>query len=334
MAPIPSEHRPTADAPVPTPAAAAGPPIGAAPFAVTVPPELVLGSDRTGSTSCTVSNLMGRPGRVRLIPHARQGAEDSWLRIDGPTEVPIGVAGTVTATLVVTVPPTAPAGEAVVALDVVAEDDPEQVTPGQAVRIVIPPPPPQRRRVPWLVIGIVAAIVVLLAGGAAFFLLRGGSGPVNTAAPTISGEAVAGRVLTADPGTWSGDDPGLALQWLRCDGGGGECVAVPGATGRTLTLGGDDLGHRLQVQVTATDADGEAVATSQPAGPVQTVVPPLTLPLREARRAAAAAGLTLSPVRGRFGCLIVTGQDPEPGRVVPAGTVVTVTVAVIGRAPC
>jgi hypothetical protein len=43
--------------------------IGAQLFAVTAPSELTLAADRTGSTSFTVTNLTGRPVKVRLIPH-------------------------------------------------------------------------------------------------------------------------------------------------------------------------------------------------------------------------------------------------------------------------
>ena len=44
------------------------------------------------------------------------------------------------------------------------------------------------------------------------------SGPSNTSPPEISGEAVVGQTLTADPGEWSGDpEPTIAYQWQRCE---------------------------------------------------------------------------------------------------------------------
>src|SRR5204863_314886 len=53
--------------------------------------------------------------------------------------------------------------------------------------------------------------------------------PVNTVAPSVSGQAVAGQLLTASPGSWSGSPaPTFAYQWQRCDSGGANCVAIAG----------------------------------------------------------------------------------------------------------
>ena len=64
--------------------------------------------------------------------------------------------------------------------------------------------------------------------------------PQNTAKPTITGTPRSGQTLTAQDGTWSGTPPAVARQWLRCDGSGGACAAIAGATGPTLVLGGAD----------------------------------------------------------------------------------------------
>ena len=117
-----------------------GPDGDAAPFAVTAPPELTLMPDRTGTTTFTITNLTGRPVRARLIPRGGLGADSSWVTVSGPAEVPMGVAATITANLRVVVPPTAPGGQHLVGLDVVAEDDTETVT-GQSVAFTAPPPP-------------------------------------------------------------------------------------------------------------------------------------------------------------------------------------------------
>ena len=68
----------------------------------------------------------------------------------------------------------------------------------------------------------------------------------NLAVPTISGDAVAGRPLTAGPGRWSPSD-GLSFsyQWLVDD------VAVPGATAATYLPTASDAGRRVRVEVTA-----------------------------------------------------------------------------------
>jgi hypothetical protein len=105
---------------------------GASPFAVTAPPSLTLAPDRTGTTTFTVTNLTGRPVKARLIPKGANGAENSWVSVVGPTEVPMGVAATITVDLRVVVPEAAPGGKHLLGLEVVAEDDTETVT-GQSV---------------------------------------------------------------------------------------------------------------------------------------------------------------------------------------------------------
>jgi hypothetical protein len=108
--------------------------------------------------------------------------------------------------------------------------------------------------------------------------------PSNDGEPTISGRAEQGRTLNASPGSWTGTGPiSYAYQWLRCgaDGGrpdGGDCTIVSGATGRNHRLGRSDVGFRMRVRVTATNAEGSRVAASIPTstvgGPPQNTAPP------------------------------------------------------------
>src|SRR6185369_8794792 len=90
--------------------------------------------------------------------------------------------------------------------------------------------------------------------------------PAKTVAASISGSAVAGQTLTADPGTWSGTPaPDLAYQWQRCSDSGdpGTCADVDGATGGTYVLvDPDDVGAYLRVVVTGTNDAGSDVSTS------------------------------------------------------------------------
>lgn len=67
----------------------------------------------------------------------------------------------------------------------------------------------------------------------------------NLTAPTITGVARVGRVLTANPGTWSAPSPAFTYQWQR-DG-----VAIDGATAATYTVVAADAGAALSVVVTA-----------------------------------------------------------------------------------
>jgi hypothetical protein len=97
---------------------------------------------------------------------------------------------------------------------------------------------------------------------------RAQAAPDNTAEPSISGQAVEGRLLTANPGTWSGSTPmSFAYRWLRCptDGGapdGSNCLAIGSATSISYRVREADVGLRIRVHVTATNADGKDSAAS------------------------------------------------------------------------
>jgi uncharacterized repeat protein (TIGR01451 family) len=91
--------------------------------------------------------------------------------------------------------------------------------------------------------------------------------PVNTARPTIGGDATIGQSLTVDPGTWSGD-PTFAYQWYRCDGSGKDCSAIPGAVYATYQPAPRSVGGTFEVKVTATNSVGSATATSSASAPI------------------------------------------------------------------
>jgi hypothetical protein len=103
------------------------------------------------------------------------------------------------------------------------------------------------------------------------------TGPVATTAPSISGNAVEGQTLSANPGLW--DDQGapvsFSYQWSRCDADGENCSPIGGAIAQTYLLGSGDVGSTIYVTVTATDAsnnqntadsDVTDVVTAKPAG--------------------------------------------------------------------
>jgi hypothetical protein len=107
--------------------------------------------------------------------------------------------------------------------------------------------------------------------------------PANSVAASITGSAVAGETLTADPGTWSGvPAPTLTYRWQRCSDSAdlGTCADIPDATVSTyLLVDPDDVGASIRVVVTATNATGAAASTSEltavvvaaPAAPANTV---------------------------------------------------------------
>ena len=100
-------------------------------------------------------------------------------------------------------------------------------------------------------------------------------GPANTRTPTITGAAVQGATLSANPGTWQGQGPiTISYQWARCDAALKSCPAIAGATTSMHLLGSLDVGHRLLVQVTAHNPGGISVASSSPTAVVQGSTPP------------------------------------------------------------
>jgi hypothetical protein len=91
--------------------------------------------------------------------------------------------------------------------------------------------------------------------------------PRNTAQPAISGTAQVGSTLTATQGTWSGTPTSFAYQWVRCASSGGspdgsDCAVIGGARTQAYVVVSGDLGARLRVRVTATNATGSTTAAS------------------------------------------------------------------------
>jgi hypothetical protein len=93
--------------------------------------------------------------------------------------------------------------------------------------------------------------------------------PANTAEPAISGRAAIGSTLRATQGAWSGSPTSFSYQWVRCPSSGGkpdgsDCAAIGGATTSAYVVATADVGARLRVRVTASNADGSATAASNP----------------------------------------------------------------------
>ncbi len=103
--------------------------------------------------------------------------------------------------------------------------------------------------------------------------------PANSSPPTITGSPIQDQTLTAGPGTWSGN-PAFAYQWLRCDSTGGNCTTIAGAATTTYLIQAGDVNATIRVRVTATNSNGQNVATSDKTGVIQTAAPP---PERRAR---------------------------------------------------
>jgi len=86
--------------------------------------------------------------------------------------------------------------------------------------------------------------------------------PVASALPEVSGTPSVGSVLTAGPGTWSGDPSQFHYQWRSCNDFGGGCVDIDGATTNQYTPTGCDADRTVRVAVRAVNGGGTGVATS------------------------------------------------------------------------
>ena len=99
------------------------------------------------------------------------------------------------------------------------------------------------------------------------------SNDAPTGSVTISGTVTEGEVLTAETGTLADSDGlgDLSYQWQRSDGQ-GNFVDIADATGQTYTLGDDDVGQTVQVQVSYTDGNNtDESLTSAATGAVTNV---------------------------------------------------------------
>jgi RHS repeat-associated protein len=117
-----------------------------------------------------------------------------------------------------------------------------------------------------------AALCAAAGGEGSVFVGRSTGPPENTAPPTISGIAEQGQTLKEEHGSWTNNPTSFIYQWEDCNGSGGECGPIEGATSQSYLLAPQDVGHTIRVQETASNEAGsggpatsEATAVVQPA---------------------------------------------------------------------
>jgi hypothetical protein len=160
-----------------------------------------------------------------------------------------------------------------------------------------------------------AGSAALVAVGAIMVgMLAGASGaatnvaPQNTGEPSITGTPRVGQVLRTTRGTWTGTAPiSYRYRWFRCVGAGkpdaSDCTQIANARNASYSLREADAGFRIRSQVTATNDDASATATSNPtavvtaAKPFNTTEPSIT--------GTAVVGGIVKANRGQWG-----GDDP------------------------
>ena len=82
--------------------------------------------------------------------------------------------------------------------------------------------------------------------------------PTNISLPSISGTAQQGRALTESQGYWTNSPTSYSYQWERCDATGSNCQPIAGAASQDYKLTDADVGSRIRVQETASNADGSS----------------------------------------------------------------------------
>ncbi len=131
------------------------------------------------------------------------------------------------------------------------------------------------------------------------------TGPQNTAAPAITGTTQDGQTLTVSNGTWTGTDPiTYAYEWQRCDAQGQNCAPISGGTATTYMLGSADVGKKLQVLVTATNAAGHSSKYSNQVGAVA------------AKTTTTTTTTTTPPPKATSGTTIAASQVTLPNRLI------------------
>ena len=96
--------------------------------------------------------------------------------------------------------------------------------------------------------------------------------PTNTVAPTVTGVAQQGQILSAHVGTWTGVAPiSYTQQWEQCNSSGASCAPITGQVGPTYQVAAGDVGKRILATVTATNSGG--------ASSINTPVTGIILPL-------------------------------------------------------
>jgi hypothetical protein len=86
--------------------------------------------------------------------------------------------------------------------------------------------------------------------------------PEILSAPTITGTAVPGDMLTEAHGSWSESPTGYSYKWQDCDPSGSSCATISAAASQTYTVSSTDLGDTIRVQEIASNDNGPSVPAS------------------------------------------------------------------------
>ena len=122
----------------------------------------------------------------------------------------------------------------------------------------------------------IASALIALAALVALFAATSATGrsetaPSNQKEPSIVyvSPIKVGTTLNGNKGDWNGTEPiKYEYQWLRCNVDGLNCVKIANATGTTYTVVQADGGHTIRLDVTASNADGNATVRANATGEI------------------------------------------------------------------
>jgi hypothetical protein len=127
--------------------------------------------------------------------------------------------------------------------------------------------------------------------------------PSPTSTPTLDTTTppTTGTPFPATPGTWDDPTATTTLQWQRCaTTATSSCTDIPGAHGPSYTPGTEDVGTRLRLVQTATNADGTADVASPLTAAVEGVPPVMTSAPSTSTTGVAREGVAVTGDRGTW----------------------------------
>lgn len=155
---------------------------------------------------------------------------------------------------------------------------------------------------------------------------------IGTPGPTISGTPDVGQTLTASTGTWNNTPTSYTYQWESCSGA--TCSAV-GSNSSTYTVSTADVGHTIEVEVTASNAGGSSTPATSAAtaavtalAPVISVAPTITGTAQQGQTLTAGTGTwTNTPVSYAYQWESCTVATPSTCTAITGATAATYVIA-------
>ncbi len=133
--------------------------------------------------------------------------------------------------------------------------------------------------------------------------------PANTTQPVVSGSSIIGGTVSTTDGAWTGGPTSYSYKWQRCDDDqGAGCTDISGATASSYTSVSADGGKYLRSQVTATNVDGDALASSSN-----------YLRIAPAPAPTPSNSFTIASSKGSGSSLVTRVRVPGPGEIGQVG---------------